>query len=150
MHYNWPYDIFAHAVDHDSLIPTSVMSMVMTLPSKMLRGYFMWKIWNRKKHILCMLCLDQHQSFMIGLLSSCDPLTHEYQYCWRIQSAYIMDGTCRIKFQPSLARTNHYPGLKTAKLSSAALEKVSVNKLKTFFRPPNLLQILKPPILSLL
>ena len=61
-----------------------------------------------------------------------------------------MDSTYRIKFQPSLARTNHYPGLKTAKLSSAALEKVSVNKLKTFFKPPNLLQILKPPILSLL
>ena len=36
-------------------------------------------------------------------------------------------------FNNLLARANHYPGLKTAKLSSAALEKVLVGKLKTFF-----------------
>ena len=49
-----------------------------------------------------------------------------------------------------LVRANHYPGLKTAKLSSTALEKMLVGKLKTFFRPPNLLQSLKSPIVSLL
>ena len=37
-----------------------------------------------------LLILYPHQSFIIGLFPSHDSLTHEYQNCWRRQSAYIM------------------------------------------------------------
>ena len=39
----------------------------------------------------CTPCLYLHQSFVIGLFPSHDPLTREYQYYWRRWYANIMD-----------------------------------------------------------
>ena len=103
--FNWHYNIFTHAVDHDSLI--TAIQDVKTLN---LRGYWMWKIWSRKSAHFVHALFGPASKFHYWFFSITDTLI----------SILLKDTEClyheHVQIEPSfshlLARANHYPGLK--------------------------------------